>query len=355
MEKILIVDDVLIDRKILVEMLSDSYEILEASNGEQAIEFALRYADEISLVLLDIVMPILDGYEVLRLLKCNFVTSRIPVILISMLDSELDESKGLTQGAIDFITKPFNPQIVKCRVRNHVELKKYQNQLQDLVDKKTQKILKMSEAIFDAVTSIIEYRSLESGRHVKRIRLYSQAQLDYLLSRHEFKHLINRKSAKIIARASSLHDVGKVSIPDRILLKPGKLTEDEYEVMKTHASIGGDFIDLFANTEEEDFILYARQICRHHHERWDGTGYPDGLKGEEIPIASRVVAISDVYDALVSKRIYKDSIEHDVAIQIISKGAGTQFDPTLISYFLEIADSFKCIAFANRDDLASNE
>lgn len=349
MEKILVVDDVAINRKILCEILKDSYEVYEACDGESALAFAHEHASELSIILLDILMPKFDGYEVLKVLKSDRTTQHIPVILISSLDSEDDESRGLKEGAIDYITRPFNAEIVRCRVHNHVELKQYQDRLQELVDQRAKKILKMRESVFDAVTSIIEYRNLESGMHVKRLRLYCEAQLDFLLDHRMYTQELDSSNASLIARASSLHDIGKVSIPDHILTKPGKLTEAEFEVMKTHTTIGSDFIDSLNNTDDEEYIHYSRQICRHHHERWDGTGYPDALRGEEIPIAARIVSVADVYDALVSRRVYKPAFSHGQAVAIMLEGKGTQFDPTLLDVFEQLTDTFKRISAANCD------
>ncbi|HMM32420.1 MAG TPA: response regulator [Clostridia bacterium] len=349
MEKVLIVDDIAINRKMLETILMDEYECIMAENGKQAIDSALKHAGSLSLILLDIMMPEYNGYEVLRILKRNRLTKDIPVVLITSLDSEHDESRGLTEGAIDYITKPFNAQIVKIRVHNHVELKRHQDMLQELIDIRTKKIIEMRESLLDAVTSIIEYRSLESGKHVKRIKLYCEAQLAYLLENGLFSHQLDVKNASLIARASTMHDIGKVSIPDCILMKPGKLTPEEFDVMKGHTITGSSFIDSLGNSADEEYMYYARQICRHHHERWDGTGYPDGLGGEKIPLSARIVAVADVYDALVSKRVYKPAFSHETAADIIRAGKGSQFDPLLIEAFNGVSETFQSIALLHND------
>lgn len=351
MDSILIVDDIDINRKILMQILKDSYHVYEACDGQQALDFVQQHSYLLSLILLDIMMPKLDGYEVLRRLKQNTVTKNIPVIMISALDSECDESRGLQEGAIDYITKPFNMHIVKCRVDNHIRLKRYQNHLLELAEQQAQKILSMRESIYDAVTSIIEYRSLESGRHVKRIRLFCEAQLDFLCRNGMYTAELNEHAAQLIARASSLHDIGKVSIPDSILTKPGPLTSEEMEVMKTHSEIGSRFIDSLADYDDELFVRYARQICRHHHEHWDGKGYPDGLKGEQIPLSARVVAVADVYDALVSARVYKPAFSHEKATQILLEEKGKLFDPMLIDVFTKINDTFIDISQKHGDEV----
>lgn len=351
MDSILIVDDVEINRKILKQILMDSYRIYEACDGQQALDFVRQQSCCLSLILLDIIMPKFDGYEVLRQLKLFAATKNVPVILISALDSECDESRGLKEGAIDYITKPFNMHIVKCRVDNHIRLKRYQDHLLELADQRAQKILNMRESIYDAVTSIIEYRSLESGGHVKRIRLFCEAQLDFLRNNGMYSAELDEHAADLIARASSLHDIGKVSIPDRILTKPGPLTNDEMEIMKTHSEIGGRFIDSLSDQEDELFILFARQICRHHHEHWDGNGYPDGLKGNKIPLAARVVAVADVYDALVSPRVYKPAFSHEKATQILLEENGKLFDPTLIEVYSQIEYAFIEISQKHGDEV----
>lgn len=340
MDSILIVDDIDVNRKILTNILMDSYVVYEACDGQQALELVHQHARKLSLILLDIIMPKLDGYEVLRQLKQDAATRHIPVMLISALDSECDESRGLKEGAIDYITKPFNMHIVKCRVDNHIQLKRYQNQLLELAEQQAKKILDMRESTYDAITSIIEYRSLESGQHVRRIRLLCEAQLTYLYQKSIFPAELDKRAVDLIARASSLHDIGKVGIPDCILTKPGPLTGEEMEIMKTHSEIGSRFIDSISSQDDELFILYAHQICRHHHERWDGGGYPDGLAGEEIPVSARIVALADVYDALVNPRVYKPAYSPQMAKRILLEERSKLFDPRLIDVFLQVEDEF---------------
>ncbi|HWS30814.1 MAG TPA: HD domain-containing phosphohydrolase [Clostridia bacterium] len=351
MERILIADDIAVNRKILEEILQDTYCCVMAENGKQAVERAFEYAGSLSLILLDIMMPEYDGYEVLRILKKNRLTKDIPVVLITSLDSERDESRGLSEGAIDYITKPFNAQIVKCRVNNHVELKRHQDMLQELIDARTRKIVDIRESLLDAVSSIIEYRSLESGKHVKRIRLYCETQLSCLLNKGFFSEQLDKKNAELIARASTLHDIGKVGVPDSILMKPGPLTNEEFEIMKKHAVMGSDFIDSIGGSADDEYIYYAHQICRHHHEWWNGGGYPDGLSGESIPLSARIVALADVYDALVSKRVYKPAYSHETAVSFIRAGKGKQFDPLLVDLFEnDVAETFCSIAMLHNDE-----
>lgn len=350
MENILIVDDDVISRTMLCEILRGGYGIHEAESGVQALEMAQDRGNRISVILLDIIMPGLDGFKVLKSLKENPLTSSIPVIIISRLDSETSEIIGLQSGAIDYITKPFIPRIVQYRVENQIELKKHRDQLQVLVDEKASRLLRMHETIFDAVTSLIEYRHLESGCHVKRIRMYCQILLENLITNPRFVGQIDRKAAEIIVRASALHDIGKVAIPDNILLKPGPLTQDEFAVMKTHTTVGSDFIDSLPGIEDDSYLACAKEICRSHHERWDGMGYPDGLRAEAIPLSARVVAIADVYDALVSRRVYKPPFGHAESAEILRLEAGRQFDPALIGVFMQVQEHFHAAAQECKDE-----
>jgi putative two-component system response regulator len=225
--------------------------------------------------------------------------------------------------------------------------------LQELVDARTRKIIEMRESLLDAVSSIIEYRSLESSKHVKRIKLYCEAHLNCLLDRRLFSEQLDRKNAELIARASTLHDIGKVGVPDSILMKPGPLTREEFEVMKKHTVMGCDFIDSIGDSADDEYVYYAHQICRYHHEWWNGGGYPDKLSGENIPLSARIVAMADVYDALVSKRVYKPAYSHETAVTFIRAGKGTQFDPLLVDTFEnEVAEMFRSIAMLHSDEMS---
>ena len=350
-DKILIVDDIEINRLILREILEADYQVLEAANGEEA--FKILYEDNAAptMVLLDIMMPGIDGFQVLDRIKSEDATKSIPVLFITAADSDETESRGLKAGAADYITKPFNHDIVKARVDNNVNLARYQHGLELLVEIKAAEVTKTYEQTLEVLATIIEYRSLESGAHIKRTTLLTEALVTRLLLYDRFRPVLMAENLHSLIKASALHDIGKIGISDSILLKPGKLTDDEFEVIKTHTSVGNDIIDSISATlpDSNMYLKYAKDICHFHHERWDGRGYPSGLTGEDIPIASRIVSVVDVYDALVSQRCYKEAFSHETSLEIITEGRGTQFDPDIIDILPEIADLFKMIEERHRD------
>ena len=339
---ILIVDDIDINRMILQEILQDDYQIIEAANGAEALK--ILFDDKIlpTIVLLDIMMPDIDGFQVLEQMKGADETKNIPVLFITAADSDETESRGLMAGAADYITKPFNHDVVRARVDNHVNLARYQHGLEQLVAKKAAEVTRTYEQTLEVLATIIEYRSLESGAHIRRTMLLTEIFVARMLSIESFSSALIAENIHSLVRASALHDIGKISISDSILLKPGKLTPEEFEEMKTHTSIGKDIIDSIASTlpDSDMYLKYAKDICHFHHERWDGTGYPCGLKGEDIPIAARIVSIVDVYDALVSPRCYKGPYSHEESLSIIMEGRGTQFDPKIVDFLPEISPLF---------------
>ena len=337
---LLIVDDIEINRIILQEILQDEYDITQAEDGIEAISLLFNDVNKPSAVLLDIMMPEMDGYEVLEHIKENPETRDIPVIFITAADANINERKGLEAGAVEYIEKPFNTDVVKLRVNNQVELKRYRDELEQMVDTKVSELIGLRERMLETMATIIEYRNLESGQHVKRVTEFAKILIHHLSDEPKYFGELNEGNYNVIIKAVPLHDIGKISIPDSILLKPGNLDKDEYEVIKTHSAIGSDIIDSMLMMDDQLYLRHCRDICRHHHERWDGNGYPDGLAGREIPLSARIVAIVDVYDALVSPRVYKPPFAHEKAIQIISEGAGTQFDPDLVKALLEVQDQF---------------
>ena len=349
-EVILIVDDVDINRTILRETLLDDYDILEAANGIDALKI-LFPTDDVpaeklpTAILLDVMMPGMDGFEVLEVIKKNNATKNIPVLFITATDSEEIESKGLKAGAADYITKPFNIDVVRARVDNHINLARYRNNLEQLVEIKTAEVTRTYESTLEVLATIIEYRNLESGTHIRRTTLLTGVLVDKMLESEKFKKALETLNISSLIKASALHDIGKIGIPDGILLKPGKLTNDEFNMIKTHTTVGSHIIDSISeNLPDNDmFLKYAKDICHYHHERWDGNGYPAGLSGEEIPLSARIVSLVDVYDALVSPRCYKDPYSHDVSIGIITDGRGTQFDPDIVDLLPEVAEAFKSI------------
>ena len=336
---ILVVDDVEINRDLLESILTDSYDVAQAASGMEAIDMMFSGGVEPSLVLLDIQMPDLDGLAVLEMMKGHPLTERIPVIFITA--EENAETRGLELGAVDFITKPFNRQVVTLRIANQLTIHKYQTQLEDMVSAKVEELMHSRDKMLENMANIIEYRDLESGQHVKRTIGMTRILVDHLRDEIKFDRHIPHGDRDILIKSVPLHDIGKIAIPDGVLLKPERLTPEEFEIIKTHSAIGSAIIDSIMNEEDPLFHKHCRDICRHHHERWDGKGYPDGLSGTDIPLSARILAVVDVYDALVSPRVYKAPFTHDQAVKIITEGAGTQFDPNVIDAFLEVEEEFK--------------
>ena len=343
-DMILIVDDIDTNRMILEEILKDDYGTICAENGVEAISLMLSGTVKPSIVLLDIMMPEMDGYEVLAMMKNNAFTEHIPVIFITAADAESNETKGLSLGAVDYISKPFNPEIVKVRVATHLRLYHYSERLEIMVQKKVEELIRSKEKMLETMANIIECRNLESGSHVKRSKDLVRILAEYLCENPELGCAIDETEVDVMSKAAPLHDIGKISISDAVLLKPGKLTVEEFETMKTHTTLGGAMIKLmiFDSEDEEDdkYLSCCYDIAMFHHERWDGKGYPNGLVGEEIPLPARILALVDVYDALVSERVYKAAMPHSKAFEIICEGAGTQFDARVVEAFKSVEDKF---------------
>lgn len=335
---VLIVDDSEMNRAILNEMLKDEYCILEADNGRTARDMVDRYGDELSLVLLDIVMPGMSGFEVLADLSHRSATDNLPVIMISSEDSDDVVLRAYELGASDYINRPFDSRVVRRRVSNTIRLYAKQRRLTSLLSQQYNERVKNSRMLIDIMAGVMELRNGESGRHVTNIEKLTELLLGCLVRRSDTISLDNEERSTI-ALASALHDIGKMSIDDAILNKPGRLTPEEFEIMKTHTTIGADMLrELGSHHAGNALMEYAYQIARWHHERWDGKGYPDGLKGDEIPIAAQVVSVADVYDALTSVRVYKDAIPHEEAIKMILDGKCGTFNPLLLDCLLEVQD-----------------
>jgi len=353
---VLIVDDIEINRVILCEILGDEYQTVEADSGEAALDIIFENdgsAKQVlpTAVLLDIMMPGIDGFEVLKRIKSHKDTKNIPVLIISASDSDENESRGLLGGAADYITKPFNFDIVRARVDNHINLARYNHNLEQLVSVKTSEVTRTYESTLEVLATIIEYRNLESGAHIRRTTLLTEVLVECMRNSDKFKEALEKENISSMVKASALHDIGKIAIPDSILLKPGKLTDEEFDVIKTHASIGSRIIDSISEKlpDNDLYLKYANEICHYHHERWDGTGYPEKLKGENIPLSARIVSVVDVYDALTSVRCYKDAMSHEVSLNILEQGKGTQFDPDIIDLVPSVADIFRKIEEEHRD------
>lgn len=334
--KILIADDSAMNRAILVEMLGDGYDVIEAENGREAVR-ALQSAPEIDLLLLDIMMPEMDGFEVLKQMKHYGWIEDIPVIMISAENGSAYVERAYDLGATDFISRPFDMAIVRRRVTNTLMLYNKQKQLVGLVARQVYENQKSNNLMINILSHIVEFRNGESGSHVLHIHAATELILNHLVKKTD-KYKLSAADIAMIGTASSLHDIGKINIPEKILNKPGRLTKEEFDIMKTHTTIGAHILENLPFQQEEPLVKVSYEICRWHHERWDGRGYPDGLKGEEIPIAAQVVALADVYDAMTSERCYKKAFDHDTAVRMILNGECGTFNPLLMECLTEVAD-----------------
>lgn len=327
-EKILIADDSAMNRAILTEMLGDGYEILEAENGRQAVSIMQTNVD-IDLLLLDIMMPEMDGFDVLAMMNKYHWIDDIPVIMISAENASSYVERAYDLGATDYISRPFDMAIVRRRVINTLMLYAKQKRLVRLVAEQVYEKEKSSSTMINILSHIVEFRNGESGLHVLHIQTATDILLRTLVRKND-KYNLNAADISLISTASALHDIGKINIPASILNKPGKLTKEEFDTMKAHTTTGAEILDKLPFQQESPLVKTAYAICRWHHERWDGRGYPDGLKGEDIPIAAQVVAMADVYDALTSERCYKKAFGHDKAMEMILNGECGQFNPLLL-------------------------
>ncbi|MDO5346421.1 MAG: response regulator [Lachnospiraceae bacterium] len=339
-QKILIVDDSEMNRDILTHMLGEEYEIIEAEDGGEAVAILRQRSTEISLVLLDIVMPVMDGYEVLTVMNRNRWIEDIPVIMISSENSSVHIQRAYELGVTDFITRPFDSAVVRRRVANILLLYAKQKNLVDLVSDQIYEKQKNSSLMIAILSHIVEFRNGESGLHVLHVQALTEILLKYLVQRTD-RYKISGRDIALISNASALHDIGKISISDEILNKPGRLTKEEFEIMKTHSLVGASMIRELPIYQEELLVKTAYEICRWHHERYDGKGYPDGLKGDQIPISAQIVSLADVYDALTSERVYKKAYTHETAMEMILNGECGTFNPLLLNCLKDAADEIK--------------
>ena len=335
--QLLVVDDSEMNREILKEILGKEYRILEACDGEEALKMLEQYGTEISLVLLDIIMPKMDGFEVLAYMNRDKWIEDIPVIMISSEGSESYIRRAYELGASDYISRPFDAKVVYQRVINMIKLYAKQRRLIHLVTDQIYEKEKNNRMMTGILSQIVEFRNGESGLHVLHINILTQLLLEKLMRKSE-NYDLSWSQQHMIATASALHDIGKIGIDEKILNKPGKLTKEEFEAMKQHTIIGARMLDRLEMYHDEEMMKYAYEICRWHHERYDGKGYPDGLKGEEIPISAQVVSLADVYDALVSDRVYKKAYSHEKAMEMILNGECGMFNPLLLECLVEIQD-----------------
>lgn len=335
--EILIVDDSQINREILAEMLGDEYRIHDAASGKECIKLLNQYGTGISLVLLDIVMPEMDGFEVLDYMAEHHWIEDIPVIMISSEDSVSSIRKAYELGVSDYISRPFDAHVVYQRVFNTIKLYAKQRRLITLVSDQMYERDKNNRMMVSILSQIVEFRNGESGSHVVNIKRITELLLDRLPMRTN-KYTLSSTEQLLIPMAAALHDIGKIGIDDKILNKPGRLTKEEFEIMKTHSAIGANMLESLEQFHDEPLIKIAHDICRWHHERYDGRGYPDGLKGDEIPISAQIVSIADVYDALVSERVYKKAYTHEKAMDMILNGECGTFNPVLLECLKDIQD-----------------
>lgn len=356
--KILIVDDQELNQDILEAILEEDYSILKADNGQEALEVIEREQGHLRLVLLDLIMPVMDGFGVLERMKEMGLIGQLPVIVISGETDSAAQVRSFRMGVSDFIQKPFDEDIVRHRVRNVADLFDYRNSLEEKVEVQTQQIRERNEQlqlqakhlrevnvkIIDILGNVVESRNLESGEHVKRVKGFARL-LGLQLMKDFPQYGLTEETVNMISEASALHDIGKISIPDNVLLKPGRLTDEEFAMMKTHTTKGCILLDHIEGIwENEDYRRFSYEICRSHHERFDGRGYPDGLKGDEIPLAARIVSVADVYDALVSERCYKKAFSKDEAFRMITGGKCGTFAPELMESFRNARAEFEALA-----------
>lgn len=337
-DTILITDDAQLNRELIKFIFEEQFNILEAENGEQAIGLIQENSDRLCLIFLDLMMPIKSGLDVLQFMNQEQYIDTIPVIMITGEATDETDEKAYEYGASDIIYKPFAPNVVMRRAKNIMELYEHRRDIERKLEKRTkqltesrEQLARSNEFLVNALSSVVEFRSLESGENIQRVKYFTKLFLKYIRKIYP-KYGITKESAGLIVNASALHDIGKIAISDNILLKPGKLTKDEFEEMKKHTTYGCVILERFKQ-EDNEFYRYCYDICRYHHERYDGGGYPDGLKGDEIPIWAQIVSIVDVYDALVSERVYKPPYELEEAARMITEGECGVFSPEILDCF----------------------
>lgn len=357
-DTILIVDDAELNREMIKFIFEEQYNVLEAEDGQQAIDLINERGEDLCLIFLDLLMPKKSGLDVLHFMNLNSYIKYIPVIMITGESTDESDEKAYEYGASDIIYKPFAPNVVMRRAKNIMELFEYRMNIEQELDERTRelrdsrrKLEQSNDFLVNALSSVVEFRSLESGEHIHRVKYFTKLFLKYL---REFypKYNITKESSALIVNAAALHDLGKIAIPDSILLKPGRLTAEEFEEMKKHTIYGCELLEKFKQ-EDNEFYRYCYDICRYHHERYDGCGYPDRLKGDEIPIWAQVVSIVDVYDALVSERVYKSPYDVEEAARMIKDGECGIFSPEMLDCF-ELAKAELFAATENKFSFADS-
>ncbi|MFT3719627.1 response regulator [Pseudorhodoferax sp.] len=355
---VLVVDDTPDNLSLMSALLKDHYKVKVANHAEPGLRIANAEPPP-DLILLDIMMPGIDGYEVCRRLKAEPRTRDIPVIFLTARSEVEDETHGLELGAADYITKPINPSIVLARVHAHLTLKAHADFLRDKsayleseIAKRTAEVQAIQDVTIMAMASLAETRDNETGAHIRRTQLYVRRLAEQLRDHPRFRAFLSERCIELLYKSAPLHDIGKVGIPDEILLKPGKLTPQEFEIMKGHTTLGRAAIEQAEQRlgMQVDFLTLAKEIAYSHQEKWDGSGYPEGLSGDAIPISARLMALADVYDALISKRVYKPAFPHEEAVRIVLEGRGRHFDPDVTDAFAAAAEDFRAIAAEHRDE-----
>ncbi len=349
---VLVVDDTPINLSLMTSVLKGLCKVKVANNGQRALEIA-RSSPPPDLILLDVMMPEMDGYEVCARLKQSPQTAEIPVIFLTAKTESEDETKGFDCGAVDYIPKPIKVPVVLARVKAQLGLKRMADFLRDKndfleteVQRRTEAVQAVQEVTILAMSSLAETRDNETGNHILRTQRYVKRLAEQLQQHAKYQALLTDHYIRLLFKSAPLHDIGKVGIPDHILLKPGKLTPEEFEIMKTHTTVGYEAIVRAEKSHGAtvDFLQPAKEIALYHQEKWDGSGYPEGLAGEAIPLSARLMALADVYDALISKRVYKNAMSHDEAMAIIRQGRGTHFDPDVYDAFIQVESDFQRIA-----------
>lgn len=366
--KVLVVDDMELNRDLLEEILIKDYDVVKAPDGKRALELLEQKDTNIVAVLLDLLMPEMDGFAVLDVMRERGLLGKIPVLVISSEQTVNVEEKCFDYGVADFIRKPFEASIIQRRVKNNVDLFIYKDRLEERVEIQTQalrnqyqllkeqaeKLEKNNEEIIDILGTVVECRDLESGDHIKRVKTFSRILAEQVMEDYPEYDLTPEK-VRVIESASALHDVGKIAIPDSILLKPGKLTAEEFDIMKTHTTRGSELLNNIRGAWDETYGQYCYEICRYHHERFDGRGYPDHLAGDDIPIAAQIVSLADVYDALVSKRVYKDAYAIGEAFDMIVNGECGTFPPKILDCFGKVRADFEETVRRNQESQQEEE
>jgi len=358
-QTILAVDDTLVNIDVVKGVLAQDYLVQAALNGKMALKIIEKKKPD--LILLDVMMPEMDGYELCQILKSQEETKDIPIIFLTAKAQADDETKGLSLGAVDYITKPISPPILKERVKNHLMLQESkallarQNEvLEERIIERTSQLSELQDVAMVAMGALAESRDPETGNHIRRTQRYVKVLATEVAKHAKYQDFLTPEVITSLYKSAPLHDIGKVGIQDSILLKPGKLTDEEFEEMKRHTTYGRDALAAAEQSIDsaDNFLVFAKEIAYSHQEKWDGSGYPEGLSGEDIPLPARLMAIADVYDALISKRVYKPAFSHEKAIDIITEGKGSHFEPLLVDCFLNIVDDFNQVAqdFADKED-----